>query len=60
MSDIVKNIEGQIEQQGVALFKVKDGEVLVLTTSSLEKLLEISKTHPDGRVIVFIKSPGTA
>ena len=51
------DIEMQIENQGVASYKVDDGEVFVFTTKLLEKMLEQSKA--EGKIIVFVKTrPG--
>ena len=57
MSDLHDDIEVQIESQGVASYKVDDGEVFVFTTQLLEKMLEQSKAQ--GRVIIFVKTRPT-
>lgn len=54
MSDLTEDIEYQLKAQGVASYKVDDGEVFVFSTAVLEKLLEQSKDK--GRVIVFVKT----
>lgn len=57
MSGLADDIELQIQQQGLASYKVDDGEVFVFTTAILEKMLETSRK--EGKVIVFIKTrPG--
>ena len=48
-------VDQQIEQQGTASFKVKDGQVFVFTTSTLEALLAASIEN-GGKAIVFVKS----
>lgn len=55
MSDgLGDDIEVQIENQGVASYKVDDGEVFVFTTKLLEKMLETSRK--EGKVIIFVKT----
>lgn len=58
MSDgLGADIEMQLKQQGVASYKVDDGEVFVFSTAMLEKMLETSREQ--GKVIVFVKTrPG--
>lgn len=51
--DIPQEVEDQIERQGVAAFRVKDGEVLVFTRKTLTKLLKASENAE--RAIVFVK-----
>jgi hypothetical protein len=51
---IVADSEYQLDTQGVATYKVSDGEVFVFTTALLEKLLEQSRGR--GKVIVFVKA----
>jgi hypothetical protein len=56
-SGLSEDIEMQLKTQGVASYKVDDGEVFVFPTATLEKLLEASKK--EGKVIVFVKTrPG--
>lgn len=55
---INENIEAQIESQGMAAYKVTDGEVFVFTTKTLETFLESSKKT--GRLVVFIKTGAVA
>lgn len=50
--ELSEDIERQIEAQGAALYKVSDGEVLVLTVNLLQRLLSIAS---EDRVILFIK-----
>ena len=54
MDDLSEDVELQINQQGVASYKVSDGEVFVFTTAILEKLLKAS--NKDGQVAVFVKT----
>jgi hypothetical protein len=56
MSDIENDMEFQISQQGVATYKVKDGEVFVFTTEMLEDLLAKSIESGVGKALVFVKS----
>lgn len=58
MSDgLGDDIAVQLENQGVASYKVDDGEVFVFSTAILEKMLEQSRAQ--GKVIVFVKTrPG--
>jgi len=58
MSDIADDVEYQLKTQGVASYRVSDGEVFVFSTATLEKLLEQSRTA--GKVIVFVKTRETA
>lgn len=56
--DIQINVEDQIERQGMAAYKVEDGEVFVFTKAILATLLKnAAKT---GRVILFMKTGPTA
>lgn len=50
--ELSEDIERQIEAQGAALYKVSDGEVLVLTVNLLQRLLSVAS---EDRVILFIK-----
>lgn len=52
------DVEQQIQMQGVAAYKVSDGEVFVFTAQLLEQLLEKAK-EGDGRTVVFIQSRQT-
>jgi hypothetical protein len=54
---LAEDIKMQIETQGVASYKVSDGEVFVFTSALLEKLLE--KSREQGRVVVFVKTRPT-
>jgi len=56
--DINQDVEAQIEAQGMAAYKVSDGEVFVFTKEILASFLEASQES--GRVIVFIKTRPTA
>lgn len=60
MSDLIQDVELQIQQQGVASYKVSDGEVFVFTTATLEKLLQVSQKSEQGRAIVFVKTRSQA
>jgi hypothetical protein len=51
---IVADSEYQLETQGIATYKVSDGEVFVFSTALLEKLLKQSQAQ--GKVIVFVKA----
>jgi hypothetical protein len=56
-SGLGEDIEVQLKTQGVASYKVDDGEVFVFSTAILEKMLEQSRDQ--GKVIVFVKTrPG--
>lgn len=50
--ELSEDIERQIEAQGAAIYKVSDGEVLVLTVNLLQRLLSVAS---EDRVILFIK-----
>ncbi len=56
--DVNEDVEAQIEVQGMAAYKVSDGEVFVFTTEILAGFLEASQES--GRVIVFIKTRPSA
>jgi hypothetical protein len=56
--DIAADVEAQIEAQGMAAYKVSDGEVFVFTTKTLESFTEASQKT--GRVVVFIKTRAQA
>jgi len=60
LSDLIQDVELQIQQQGVASYKVSDGEVFVFTTATLEKLLQVSQKSEQGRAIVFVKTRSQA
>ena len=51
---LIDDIAVQLEQQGVASYKVGDGEVFMFTTAILEKMLEQSRAQ--GKVVVFVKT----
>ena len=50
-----ENLEEQLRMQGVASYRVDDGEVFVFTKETLETLLESARER--GRVIVFVQTP---
>ncbi len=54
-----QSVEEQIASQGTASFRVKDGQVFVFTTKTLEVLLAKS-LEGDGRVVIFVKNGATA
>ena len=56
--DINQDVEAQLQAQGVAAYKVSDGEVFVFTKETLQGLLEASQES--GRVILFIKTRPSA
>ncbi len=55
---ISEDVEAQIAAQGVASYKVSDGEVFVFTSAVLEGFLEAAREK--GRVIVFVKTRPSA
>ena len=53
-SGLKGDMEMQLKTQGVATYKVDDGEVFVFSTETLQKLLDKSKDS--GHAIVFVKT----
>ncbi len=51
-----EDVEFQIKQQGVASYKMVDGEVFVLTTATLERLLTKAIESGKGRCVLFVKT----
>lgn len=56
MSDLGDVVDSQIAQQGTACIRVKDGQVFVFTTATLEALLLKSIESGTGKAIVFVKA----
>lgn len=50
-NDLYENLQDQINAKGAALYKVKDGEVVVMTRGLLQKLLDTNKEQ----VVLFIR-----
>lgn len=57
-TDLGEEVAMQIEQQGVASFKVDDGEVFIFTKETLEKL--VVAAEKEGKVVLFVKTRATA
>ncbi len=56
MTDIGEVFDAQIEQQGTASIRVKDGQIFLFTTATLEALLAKSLENAEGKVVVFVKA----
>jgi hypothetical protein len=54
MNGLTEDMDFQIESQGVATYKVKDGEVFVFSVAMLEKLYKAAQET--GKAVVFVKS----
>jgi hypothetical protein len=59
-NDLAEVIDTQIQAQGVACFKVSDGQVFIFTIDTLERLLAGAKSHPSQVAKVFVKSGASA
>lgn len=55
LSEVIKD---QLKSQGVASFRVKDGQVFIFSLKTLEKLLKAAQE--DGRAMVFVKKGAEA
>ena len=59
-TDLGDIIDFQLQQQGTASFSVKDGQVFVFTTATLESLLAAAMASGEGKAIVFVRQGVTA
>ena len=53
--DRVREMNDEVDTNGVAITSTTDGWVLMLTQAKLLELLEKSRAH--GKIIIFIKTP---
>jgi tRNA A37 threonylcarbamoyladenosine synthetase subunit TsaC/SUA5/YrdC len=54
-NDIAEDAVTQIKQQGAASYQVKDGQVFIFTTKTLEALLAAAIESGTGKAMVFVK-----
>ena len=52
---VTELMQAQIDSQGVGVVSVKDGTVFMLTTKTLEYLLDQAKKGKEQTAVVFIK-----
>lgn len=53
-------IEDQIAAQGVASLRAKDGQVFVFTVEKLLEMVEIARSKPNGRLVLFVQAGPSA
>lgn len=58
--DLADHLMERADDEGASAVMVKDGHILVLTTATLERLLEASKTTPIGKAVLFLKRGASA
>lgn len=53
----IESLVDQVDATGVGLLSVDDGTFFIFKTPTLENLLASARKDPQGRVLIFVKSP---
>ncbi len=54
---VLKMVDLQLETQGIATVKHKDGQTFIFTAELLKKLISRAEQHPKKIVLVLVKLP---